>query len=68
MAVHYVGEMAMIGLVPKDWSDVEPQRRSSHDLLAGRHRFKIEGEFGWDFTAERGRVIGPSEQTYTDVV
>jgi hypothetical protein len=45
---------------PKGWHDVESQDRSVIDFLVARQRFKTAGKFGWDFTVERDRIIGPS--------
>jgi hypothetical protein len=53
---------------PKDWNDVEPQQRSFRDLIDAAGWFKISGDFGWDFTVERVRVIGPSEETCRAII
>ena len=42
---------------PKDWSNVTPQPRTLIDLCAGRHGFLIDGEYQWNFIAERGMVV-----------
>jgi hypothetical protein len=45
---------------PKSYSQLKPQPRSFRDFCIGRQEFRTAGEFGWQFTAERGVVTRPS--------
>jgi hypothetical protein len=46
---------------PKDINDVEPQPRSTADIILGRRAYRMAGEFGWVFTVERGVIIDPTD-------
>ena len=48
---------------PGGWSDVKPQPRTLLDVCVGQQRFEILGDWGWEFTAERDKVIGPKDET-----
>ena len=52
---------------PGGWSNVKPQPRTPLEVCVGQHRFKISGNWGWEFTAERGKVIAPLDSTLLDL-